>query len=221
MPHHRQLQLIKFFPYFDKLQIIYGDKNLSAIYGAGCIIRPKLFFVFMNPTAKNISSKESWQGIRAPWLGTKHVWKIFSKLKLMSDSLFNLTQKLTSDEWTNEFALQLYTELADNRVYVTNLAKCTKINAKPLRNSTFNKYMNLMISEIRKINPAKIITFGNLVSSRLLGKNIKVSRYGGLCEELSLGHKHKFKVYPVHYPVGQGMRNIHKAIEIIERVKTY
>jgi len=40
----------------DKLQTIYGNPKLNAIYGAGCIHDPKVLFLFMNPTARNISA---------------------------------------------------------------------------------------------------------------------------------------------------------------------
>jgi hypothetical protein len=56
----------------DKLQDRFGAKGLCSIYGAGCIDNPKAMFVFMNPTSKNVSVYQSWQGLRAPWLGTKN-----------------------------------------------------------------------------------------------------------------------------------------------------
>lgn len=37
---------------YDKLQLIYGDKNLDSIYNGGCEQNPKICFVFMNPTKK-------------------------------------------------------------------------------------------------------------------------------------------------------------------------
>ena len=63
-----------------------------------------------------------------------------------------------------------------------------------------------------------IISFGNQVSSILLGKNIKVSEYKGN-ESQPLNIKCKmFNVYSAYYPVGQGMRNIGKAIERIKNI---
>jgi hypothetical protein len=50
----------------DKLQKIYGNSELNAIYGAGCIHNPKILFLFMNPTARNISAFLEWRGLRAP-----------------------------------------------------------------------------------------------------------------------------------------------------------
>jgi len=51
----------------------FGSKNLCSIYGGGCNISPKFCFVFINPTARNIATQKSWNGIKTPWLETKQV----------------------------------------------------------------------------------------------------------------------------------------------------
>jgi hypothetical protein len=51
-----KLQTEKLFSEFDKLQKKYGSEKLDAIYGAGRIKNPKIVFVFMNPTVRNIAS---------------------------------------------------------------------------------------------------------------------------------------------------------------------
>ncbi len=53
------MQVTNLIKSFDKLQNIYGDKHLDAIYGAGEIDNPKLCLVFMNPTRRNVSSNKS------------------------------------------------------------------------------------------------------------------------------------------------------------------
>jgi hypothetical protein len=50
----------------------------------------------------------------------------------------------------------------------------------------------------------------------LLRKNIKVSDYQGKDHEIFEIHWTKYKIYPTFYPVGQGMRNIDKAIQRIK-----
>lgn len=75
-----------------------------------------------------------------------------------------------------------------------------------------------MYQEIITINPQSIISFGNQVSSILLGKSVSVSDYlGAKGESLKIGNK-IFKVYPVHYPVGQGRRNMPLAIKRIKKI---
>ena len=68
------MQLTKLHKSFDILQSKFGVNNLNAIYGAGETKSPRLCFIFMNPTGRNISSVKNWRGIRAPWLGTKNIW---------------------------------------------------------------------------------------------------------------------------------------------------
>ena len=41
---------------YDKLQLEYGDKSLHSIYNGGCMEKPNICFVFMNPTGRNIAS---------------------------------------------------------------------------------------------------------------------------------------------------------------------
>ena len=209
------MQLLKLQKAFDKLQLIYGEPTLNSIYGAGCIKNPVAMFIFMNPTGKNISSSADWQGLRAPWLGTKNIWRLFYKLNLLPKSYFEKTQRLKTGDWTTQFATKIYGELTKKKVYVTNLAKCTQLDARPLQNFVFINYLDLMLKEISTIQPRHIITFGNQVSSILLGKHIFVSEYRRAQKEpLRVGAK-IFNVYPVYYPVGQGMRNMPLSIKRI------
>jgi hypothetical protein len=211
------LQLKELFPGFNKLQIKYGNKALMPIYGAGCIKNPKLLFVFMNPTGKNVSSTKNWSGIRAPWLGTKNIWKLFVELNLINERLFYLTQSLKPQEWTPKICHEIYTEIASNKSYVTNLAKCTQVDARSLSNNVFRGYLRLIEREITIIQPRKIIAFGNQVSTMLLNKRISVSKHNGQVQ-LYATKNGLFNVYPVYYPVGQGLRNMRKAVDTIAEI---
>ena len=202
----------------DELQKKYGSSDHHAIYGAGLIQNPNILFLFMNPTARNFSAVSDWEGIRAPWIGTKNIWKMFFALGLLGEDIFNRIQKGGRDVWDERFALNLYSGLSKKSLYVTNLAKCTQIDARALKNDIFINYLQNTLKEIYLANPAHIISFGNQVSSILLNKNIKVSEYekDGF-EVLNIMDK-KFNVYPTYYPVGQGTRNMDKAIERVRRV---
>lgn len=202
----------------NSLQVLHGNPKISAIYGAGQICNPKLLFLFMNPTATNVSANPQWQGLRAPWLGTKNIWKLFYRLGILENSLYENIINNPANWWSEDFSLRLYENLKEKSVYITNLAKCTQDDARPLKNTIFLDYLNNTLHEIELVNPEKIISFGNQVSSILLGKNISVSSYQDEeCEILNIKDK-RFEVYPTYYPVGQGMRNIDKAIERIKRI---
>jgi len=199
----------------DRLQRKFGDPSLMPIYGAGQLNNPALMFIFMNPTGRNISSQKSWQGLRAPWIGTKNVWKLFFKLKLISSKNYNLIKSYKPRNWDYSFASRLYSELAGKKVYITNLAKCTQKDARHLKDNIFKKYSGILKREILSIRPKKIVTFGNQVSSIVLDKKISVSRYNNLEAEPLKINDEFFNVYPIYYPVGQGMRNMPIAIKKI------
>lgn len=171
----------------------------------------------MNPTGKNISSIKTWKGLRAPWLGTKNIWNIFNELNLLDENIFNKLILLKQNEWTEEFSNEVYKNIESKNIYITNLAKCTQVDARPLKDSIFKEYLNLIYEEIEFIKPQKIITFGNQVSSILLNKKISVSNYLEIeFEELKI--QNLYSVYPVYYPVGQGRRNQPLAINRIKKI---
>lgn len=211
------MQLISLHPQFDALQKKYGDKNLNAIYGAGCTKNPDICFVFMNPTAKNTASSKKWRGIQAPWIGTKNVWKLFVDLGLFDQNLNSSIQTKKPNDWNLDFAKKVYQEVENKKLYITNLSKATQKDAHGLPNSVFKEYLPLLRQEIDLIKPKVIISFGNQVSSILLGQSIKVSECRKKKFPLKINNQ-LYATYPVYYPLGQGMRNIAKAIEDIEWV---
>lgn len=207
-------QVIQLHKKYDELQRKHGEPSLSSIYGAGDIDNPKAMFVFMNPTARNIASEPSWEGIRAPWIGTKQVWEIFYNLGFLTEETYKRISRYKSNDWSVDFCNQVYSEVGKNSLYITNLAKCTQLDARPLKNFVFRDYLDLMFKEIEIVNPEVVISFGNQVSSILLDKNISVSNYTKDEKESING----YDVYPTYYPVGQGRRNMPLALERIKRV---
>lgn len=214
----KAIQLSKLFPAFDKLQHIHGDKNLLSVYGAGCINKPKAFLLFMNPTWRNISCVPWWTWIHAPRLGTKNIRKLLTAIWAISQTTFAHIQKMKPTERTADFSLAVYTEIANNGVYISNLAKCTQTDARPLPDKVFKEYLDLIYEEIDYIKPQHIITFWNQVSSIVLQKKITVSAYTKNDHENLHSKKHTYDIYPTFYPVGQGMRNLPKAIQRIQDI---
>lgn len=200
---------------YDKLQKQFGAKELDSIYNGGCEDNPDICFVFMNPTGKNIASSKNWLGRKSPWLGTKNIWKLFYKVGLLDEDLFLEIQNKKPKDWDYKFCDYLYEAVSNKKIFITNLGKCTQVDARPLSDEVLGKYLNLLLKEIEIINPKVIITFGNQVSSIILNKKISVSENRCVCHELKI-KKNKYKVYPVYYPVGNGIFNIDKAIEDIK-----
>ena len=200
---------------YDKLQLKYGVKELDPIYNGGCENNPDICFVFMNPTGRNVASLKTWTGRKSPWIGTKNIWKLFKEVGLLSENIYKDIQSKKPKDWDYEFSDYVYEELTNNKIFITNLGKCTQIDARPLSDEVLKKYLELLFKEIDIIKPKVIITFGNQVSSIILNKKISVSENRKVCYELVVG-KNKYKVYPVYYQVGNGIFNIDKSIEDIK-----
>ena len=197
---------------YDKLQIKYGAKELTSIYNGGCTNNPDICFVFMNPTGRNIASDPNWKGRRSPWIGTKNIWKLFYRVGLLDDEIYNDIMSKKPQEWDEKFADLVYDDVEKHKYFITNLGKCTQVDARVLPNSVYSQYLDLLCKEIEIINPKAIITLGNQVSSIVLDKNISVSQ----CRKQNFLKNiagMEYKVYPVYYPIGNGMMNIEKAIE--------
>ena len=204
-----QTRLNKLYKKYDELQNIYGDRSLNSIYFGGDVNQPDVCFVFMNPTKRSIAAKKSWEGLRAPWIGTKNIWSLFYDLDLLDDKIYGDIRSQKGSEWTEDFANVVYNKLKSNKVFVTNLAKCTQRDARELPDSIFENYLDLFKEEMDIIKPKVIILFGNQVSSIVLNEKIAVSK----CRKHKFILDEKYSCYAVYYPVGNGRINIDKSIE--------
>lgn len=200
---------------YDKLQKKYVSKDLNSIYNGGCENNPDLCFVFMNPTGRNIASNKNWKGIRSPWLGTKNIWDLFVQLDLLDLDIYKKIKAIKGSEWTEEFAEEVYDNVKKHKYFITNLGKCTQIDARALPDDVYKKYLHLLKKEFEIVKPKVIILFGNQVSQIVLDEKISVSQVRKKCflKEIN-GNIYKF--YSVYYPVGNGRFNIDKSIEDIK-----
>jgi DNA polymerase len=202
---------------YDKMQLKYGAKELNSIYNGGALDSPNICFIFMNPTGRNIASLKEWKGRRSPWLGTKNIWKLFYNINLLDDNVYQEIIRRKPNEWNEDFADEVYNNVIKYNYFITNLGKCTQIDARALSNSIYQEYLDLLYKEIEIIKPKKIVVFGNQVSSIFLNKNINVSKCRKQSFEIDINNN-KYNVYPIYYPVGNGMRNIDIAIEDLKYV---
>ena len=200
---------------YDKLQLKYGAKELDSIYNGGCDNTPNICFVFMNPTKKNIASSKDWKGLKSPWIGTKNIWDLFYELDLVDKDIYDKIKTIKGSEWTEEFASIVYDNVKKHKYFITNLGKCTQVDARELPDSVYEKYLGLLKKEFSIIKPKIIILFGNQVSSIVLNEKISVSLVRKKCFTKKIkGETYKF--YSVYYPVGNGRFNINKSIEDIK-----
>ena len=202
---------------YDKLQLKYGAKELDSIYNGGCINNPDICFVFMNPTGRNIASNKNWKGLKSPWIGTKNIWNLFYKVKLLDKEIYDKIKSIKGSEWTEEFAEEVYENVKKYKYFITNLGKCTQVDARPLPDSVYKEYLKYLEKEIEIINPKVIILFGNQVSSIVLNEKISVSKCRKQKFVKNINNKN-YDCYAVFYPIGNGMFNISKSIEDIKYI---
>ena len=203
---------------YDKLQVKYGAKELDSIYNGGETNHPNICFVFMNPTSRNIASSKSWKGLKSPWIGTKNIWDLFYATHLLEEEIYDKIKNRKGSEWTEEFAEKVYDEVKKKKYFITNLGKCTQIDARSLPNSVYLEYLDLLKEEIDIIKPKIIILFGNQVSSIVLNKKISVSQERKQCHKLKI-KGNVYKCYAIYYPVGNGRFNMDKSIEDINWIQ--
>lgn len=202
---------------FDKLQNQYGSKDLNSVYGYGCATCPKAVLVFMNPTKRNIATAKSWKGLRAQWLGTKQIWDFLAKSGMFSERVNEEIKSKKPADWTPEFCEYVYEEVKRQGLWITNLAKCSQDDARPLADETFLQYKGLLEEELCLLNPQKVFFFGNQVSSIMLGEPIAVSTTRQKKFFLKINGKN-FESYALFYPVGNGRFNQPKTIEDIKAI---
>ena len=200
---------------YDKLQLKYGAKELDSIYNGGLEENPDICFVFMNPTGRNIASEKSWKGRKSPWIGTKNIWDLFYAVGFQDEKIYQKIKSIKGSEWTEEFADEVYSDVKKHKYFITNLGKCTQIDARPLPDKIYKEYLSLLEKEIEILNPKVIILFGNQVSSIVLNEKISVSNVRKKLFKKNINGK-EYDAYSIYYPIGNGRFNIDKSIEDIK-----
>ncbi len=205
-------------PYYDKLQKKYGDKRLHSIYNGGYEENPDIMFVFMNPTGRNVASSLDWKGLRCPWIGTKNIWDLFLAVDLIDEDIYKEIKSIKGSEWTPEFAEKVYDNVKKHKFFITNLGKCTQVDARPLCDAVYKEYLRYLEYEIEIVNPKVIILLGNQVSSIVLGEKVSVSTARKKTFVKRINGK-EYTCYSVFYPIGNGRFNIDKSIEDIKWIR--
>jgi hypothetical protein len=220
---HVSLQLPEISDQVAKIsQIYYGDHTLDAISGAGETNRPKLVLVFINPTHRNISTRKEWTGLKAPWIGCANIWQLFADSGLIDDSI-NMEIQRAKTDWSQAFALEVYSHAAERGLYITNIVKWAGLDAKLPEKEKIKLYTPILIDELGLLGTERIIAFGQLTFDGILRElGIKnSSSFGELNESMISsqtvkGIKSRLgEIVPCYFPVGQGIKNRAKAVEIL------
>lgn len=199
----------------------FGDHSLDSIYGAGCTVRPDIALVFINPTHRNISTRKSWHGIKAPWIGCANIWQLLADADLIDDDI-NIRIQRKGAEWSEDFAAEVYQSVRKHRLYVTNIVKWAGLDARLPERTKIDLYTPILLEELEQVRPRLTILFGQLTYDAVMrAYGIKPGLYGDLNErylrdgaiapiDAPLG-----PIVPCYFPVGQGIKNRAKAVEIL------
>jgi hypothetical protein len=201
-------------------QTHHGDHTLDAISGAGQISRPKLALVFINPTHRNISTSRNWVGIKAPWIGCNNIWKLFVDAGLVDNGLYKRMMVFGKD-WPVKFAEEVYTHVRDRGLYITNIVKWAGLDARLPERNKVKIYLPLLLEELSAIKAERVILFGQLTFDAVL-KELRMKESFRDCNEDTLATKRLETIssdygqlVACYFPVGQGIKNIRKAEEIL------
>lgn len=199
----------------------FPENDLMPVLGNGKNSQPKVMFVFINPTAKNISSNKNWRGPRFPFIGTKQIWRVFHQAGLFDDELMNKINN--SGYWSLEFTDKVLDFLKGSSFYFTNIVKRTGKDATLPNSEKIKLFLPILEREIGIVQPEYIVTFGLIPFENMAKQKIKLNDYYSKTikdkkldfYEVEFGD-FKTKVIPCYFPVGRGKPK--KAIEILRLV---
>lgn len=216
-----ELQLTSILKELDSISTTHhGDHTLDAISGAGQTMHPRLALVFINPTHRNISTQKSWVGIKAPWIGCNNIWQLFVDAGLIDRDIYS--KMLTyGTNWPEPFANEVYKHVQKQGLYITNIVKWAGLDAKLPEKNKIQIYLPLLKKELEELKADRIVLFGQLTFDAVmhdlgLRHSFKQLNDDALVRgripyiSTSLG-----KVAACYFPVGQGIKNIKKAEEIL------
>ena len=81
-----------------------------------------------------------WKGLKSPWIGTKNIWDLFYEIKLLDKDIYDRIKTIKGTEWTPKFASDVYDNVKKHKYFITNLGKCTQVDARPLPDSVYKEY---------------------------------------------------------------------------------
>ncbi|MFA4907269.1 MAG: uracil-DNA glycosylase family protein [archaeon] len=201
----------------------FPENRLAPIVGNGKTFRPKFMFVFINPTKRNISSETGWKGPRFPFIGTKHVWRIFNRAGLLDDSLMKQINR--DSNWTLEFTDKVLRFLSRKGIYITNIVKWTGSDAGLPDSKKIGLFLPILKKEIGIVQPKYVVAFGLIPFEKLTGRKITLRDYYEAAMKTRKLEQYELKtnlfetkIIPCYFPVSRGEPK--KAVEIIRLLKT-
>lgn len=216
-------KLLKLYKKFDSCRRCEKENNfLRHVLGGGKFRKPQFFFLFINPTHLNISSHKNYDGKRRyPFIGVRYFYHFLSEAEFVSKEMVNDIYKRG---WRINDEERIEQSLIDNRIYMTNLVKCTQSHPQNPQKEIIREDFPLLQEEIDIVSPKYIIAFGRLPFKIITGndiclrdclKRIKKDNFLPFKSTSILGKR--YDILPCYFPVGRGSPG--KALEILRYIK--
>jgi uracil-DNA glycosylase len=209
--------LSSIWKFVEKRNKVLDPRNpLPTVVGGGRSSRPEVAFIFINPTARNASTRSGWSGPRYPFIGTKQVWKIFHRARLIEDAVAEAIQ--AREYWDEQFAEQVYEHLEQSGFYLTNLVKWTGPDGSLPEQRLVQAYLPLLLAELEIVRPKRIVTFGLLPTKAIIGKHLRMEEIykqtvARRAPVYLQSEGSKWQVMPCYFPVGRG--NPRRAVDML------
>lgn len=197
--------------------------NLRHVFGAGQFKRPKFFFLFINPTHRNLSSRPDYEGTRRfPFIGVRHFWKELAEAGFMDR---NIVAGIYKNGWRPSDEERIERHLRKESVYITNFVKCAQPHPRNPSRAIMQGTLPLLAEELEIVKPKYIVPFGLLPLSVLTNTHprlrdilatVRKKTYKPM-KSIPLGGR-TYKLLPCYFMLGHG--NPPKAKEILRYIHT-
>lgn len=218
-------KLLKLFGKMDACARCKAEGNpLRHILGGGKFRKPKFFFLFINPTHKNLSSRVGYAGKRRyPFIGVRHLYKGLAAAGFVERALI---EEIYDRGWQISDEQRVEASLRQHDVYISNFVKCAQPNPKNPKRSVMREDLPLLAEELEIVQPDYVVTFGLLPLEMLSGDSYRMrdilqtvkSRTYLPLRSLVLNEK-QYKILPSYYPFGHG--NEPKAHQILSYIRKH
>jgi len=177
--------------------------------GGGKFKNPRFFFLFINPTHRNLSTHRTYKGERRyPFIGVRHLYKSLAEAGFVDKKL---VQKIYRCGWQLEDEHRIEKSLRDNGVYISNFVKCAQPNPVNPTKNVMRENLPLLAKELSIVNPRYIVTFGLLPLGMLTNNSYKLRDILVTAEKKTYKSvlsvpldNRQYKILPCYYPLGHG-----------------
>lgn len=182
-----------------------GYRHVS---GGGCVDRPRLMLVFINPTVRNITARADWPGPPFPFAGKPKLWHILADAGLVSH---DLPAQIAALGPTPALVERLIAESRRSGLYLTNAVKCVDDGSNLPAATRVAESWPLLAEEIGIVQPRYIVALGQLPFRALTGLTVRLAdqlwdaQHGHLSPLPSRPiDGHSYPVFPCYFPTGRG-----------------